>query len=150
VSEQFVRLEGPPQASWRFAHIVLAICAVAVAWAMSTVGGAPLWFVLIPAAVAGCLAAIAVLLDDTETWVRPEGLTVRRRNLFRTAIHTAPVSEVKAIWVRPDWLNKQLAYPLTWRVVIATARHGRITGGQSTVERDAWALEQRVRRTLGW
>jgi hypothetical protein len=154
MSEQVVRLAGPPQAGWRFAHFVLAACAFGLA-ALWVGGGVSLWFALIPTAAAVCLAAIAALLDDTETWVRPEGLTVSRRNLFRTMTHTAPVSEVKAIWVRPDWSSRLLAYklfivPLTWRVVIATAHHGRVTGGQSAVERDAWTLEQRVRRTLGW
>jgi hypothetical protein len=60
-------------------------------------GEVPLWLVLIPVAVAGWLAAMAEALDDMETWVRPEGLTVRRRNLFRTVTHTAPVSHRGAI-----------------------------------------------------
>ena len=81
-------------------------------------------------------------------------ITVRRRNLFRTATHTTPVSEFKSIWVRPDWSSRLLAYkflivPLTWRVVIATAHRGRITGGESDVERDARSLEHSVRRMLG-
>ena len=66
MSELSVRLEGPPQTGWRFAHFALAISAFELA-VVAPGRGVSLWLVLSPAAVAVCLAAIAALLDDTET-----------------------------------------------------------------------------------
>ncbi len=155
MSDDLVRLEGPPQLGWRVSYGVLAICNLALAWALVSADWLPLWLALIPAAAGAGLIACAVLLDETEAWVRSDAVTVRRRNLLRNTQSTVQVSEIKAIRVQPDWLIQLLSQrfifvPQTWRVAIDTANHSRLTGGQDTVENNVWALEQRVRRIVGW
>jgi hypothetical protein len=147
VSDQFVRLIEPRQSAWRLACLVLTICSLPLSLALAPFGSLYIW--VFPAVAVGLVAAvslsIAALQGEAEIWVRPEGLAVRRRNLFRAATYTVPVSEIRAIGVEAAWWT-----PTQWRVVIVTARRGKCTGGQTTSEKEARSLEQRVRRTLGW
>jgi hypothetical protein len=150
MTEPLVRLLAPAPIEWRVVRLVLTIPVLFVGWLLSMRFGAPLWFALSAIGAVG-LALAAALHDDIETWVRPEGLAVRRRNMFRTQVQSIPSVEVKGIGIRPDWLPQRRPIgSFLWRVVIDTARHGRIRSSESATEKDALALEQRVRRTLGW
>ncbi|HEV7689284.1 MAG TPA: hypothetical protein VGO52_00595 [Hyphomonadaceae bacterium] len=161
MTERLVRIPAPEPAGWRAARFGLAFvllvpsCLLFVGWLVSGQPGQPVWFALLSAAGAIWVALATALRDDMEVWVHPEGLTVRRRNLFRTLEQTIPVAEVKGIGVRTDWLGQFLGPrlivgPHFWRVVIDTARHGRIHGGGAPSEKEAAGLELRVRKMLGW
>jgi hypothetical protein len=155
MSEQVVQLAGPQRTGWRVFYFMLAAAGFANAWFLWAGGRFPVELVAIFVAGGIFMAAVAVLLDDTETWVRADTITFRRRNLLRTVTHTAPVADVKGIGTRAEWLGQLFrlnfaVVPLTWSVAIDIAGHGRINSGPRITEQDAAALERRVRRILGW